>query len=397
MVTLKALDQLTPADLWREVKPELDEFWQDTQAKQRQLLKTFLEGVLEEEMVVLLAAGRYRRTEARIGYRNGFYERDLVTQFGIISGIRVPRKRLGDTESAVFSRYQRRQAQVDTLIRNAFLAGISTRRVGEVLEGLLATPVSAQTVSRVARSLDREVARFHQAVIADDVCYLFLDGVSLRVKTAAGMKRRMVLCAYGISIMGERRILDFRLVKSESQANWEAFLGQLRERGLHGQHLRLIATDGCAGLHAALETAYPYTKRQRCWAHKLRNVANLLKRNQQEECLAEAKLIYQAETRLGATKRFWAWARKWRASAPKAVECLQKDLEELLSFLACPAAHRRKLRTTNIIERCFREVRLRTRPMTCFNNPESCERIIFAVLSHLNRGWEGKALLEFTY
>jgi putative transposase len=316
---------------------------------------------------------------------------------GIISGIRVPRKRSGEVETAVFSRYQRRQAQVDTLIRNAFLAGISTRRVGEVLEGLLGAPVSAQTVSRVARSLDREVARFHQAAIADDVCYLFLDGVSLRVKTAAGMKRRMVLCAYGISLLGERRILDFRLVKSESQANWEAFLSQLRERGLQGQQLRLIATDGCAGLHAALETAYPYIKRQRCWAHKLRNVANLLKRSQQQECLAEAKLIYEAETRLEATRRFWAWVRKWRAAAPKAVECLEKDLEDLLSFLACPPSQRRKLRTTNIIERCFREVRRRTRPMTCFNNAESCERIIFAVLSHLNRGWKGNALPEFTH
>lgn len=397
MVTLKALDQLTPADLWREVKPDVDEFWQDAQAKQRQLLKTFLEGVLEAEMVALLAAGRYRRTEARSGYRNGFYERDLVTQFGIISGMRVPRKRVGETESSVFSRYQRRQAQVDTLIRNAFLAGVSTRRLGEVLEELLGTPISAQTVSRVARSLDREVRRFHQAPIADDVCYLFLDGVSLRVKTAAGMKRRMVLCAYGITLTGERRILDFRLVKSESQANWEAFLNQLRQRGLEGRHLRLVAVDGCAGLHAALETAYPYVKRQRCWAHKLRNVANLLKRSQQEECLAEAKLIYQAETRLEATKRFWAWARKWRESAPKAVECLEKDLEELLSFLACPPQQRRKLRTTNIIERCFREVRRRTRPMTCFNNPESCERIIFAVLSHLNRSWEGNALPEFTH
>jgi putative transposase len=397
MTTLKALDELTPADLWREVKPDVDEFWQDTQAKQRQLLKTFLEGVLEEEMVALLAAGRYRRTEARQGYRNGFYERDLVTQFGIISGVRVPRSRSGEADSAVFSRYRRRQAQVDLMIRETFLAGVSSRRVGEVLQAVLGTPVSAQTVSRVARSLDGEVARFHQAPIADDICYLFLDGVSLRVKTAAGMKRRMVLCAYGISITGERRILDFRLVKSESQANWEAFLNQLRERGLQGQALVLIATDGCAGLHAALETVYPYVKRQRCWAHKLRNVANLLKRSQQEECLAEAKLIYQAETRLEATKRFWSWARKWRAGAPKAVECLEKDLEELLSFLACPAAQRRKLRTTNIIERCFREVRRRTRPMTCFNNPESCERIIFAVLSHLNRSWEGNALPEFTH
>ena len=398
MVTVKALDQVTPADLWREIKADVDDdFWQEAQTKQRQLLKTFLEGALEEEMVDLLAAGRYRRTEARVGYRNGFYERDLITQFGIISGLRVPRRRSGEGESAVFSHYQRRQAQVDVLIREVFLAGVATRRVGEVLQAVLGTAVSAQTVSRVTSRLNREVARFHATALADDVRYLFLDGVSLRVKTAAGMKRRMVLCAYAISIVGERRVLDFRLANSESQLNWEAFLNQLRERGLRGQHLLLIATDGCPGLHAALGTVYPYVKRQHCWAHKLRNVANLLKRSQQEECLAEAKLIYQAETRAAAIKAFWSWARKWREPAPKAVACLEKDIEDLLSFLSCPPAQRRKIRTTNVIERCFREVRRRTRPMTCFNNPESCERIIFAVLSHLNAGWKGHALPEFTH
>jgi putative transposase len=286
---------------------------------------------------------------------------------------------------------------VDQLIRDVFLAGVSTRRVGEVLEGLLGGPVSAQTVSRVARSLDREVARFHESGLEDDLVYLFLDGVSLRVKTAAGMKRRMVLCAYGIDVKGERRILDFRMAKSESQACWESFLNQLRERGLAGKQLRLIATDGCSGLHAALETVYPYVPRQRCWAHKLRNVAGLLKRSNQEECLKGAKAIYQAENRRAAVKAYWAWARRWREQEPKAVACLEKDLEELLSFFSCPSQQRRKVRTTNVIERAFREVRRRTRPMTCFNNQASCERIIYAVVSHLNGNWKGHPLPAFTH
>jgi len=397
LVTVRPLDELRLEDLWREVRPEPDEFWRDAAQKQRALLKTFLEGVLEEEMAVLLGASRYRRTEARHGYRNGFYERDLVTQFGIVSGIRVPRRREGGAEQSVFSRYQRRQAQVNGLIREAFLAGVSTRRVGEVVSGLLGESVSAQTVSRIARGLDREVALFHEQPLPDDIVYLFLDGVSLRVKTAAGMKRRMVLCAYGISVSGERRILDFRLGKSESQACWEAFLNQLRERGLSGQQLKLIATDGCAGLHAALETVYPYVPRQRCWAHKLRNVAGLLKRSNQDECLKGAKAIYQAENRRAAVKAYWDWARRWREAEPKAVACLEKDLEELLSFFSCPSEHWRKVRTTNVIERSFREVRRRTRPMTCFNNQASCERIIYAVVSHLNRNWKGHPLPAFTH
>jgi transposase-like protein len=397
LVTIKALDEIRPEDLWREVKPSKDEFWQDLQEKQCRMVKTLLEGALEEEMTVLLEAGRYRRTETRKGRRNGFYQRDLVTQYGIVTAIRVPRARIGDIERSAFSAYKRRQAQVDLLIRDVFLAGVSTRRVGETLESLLGTPVSAQTVSRVARSLDHEVERFHDAPLADDLQYLFLDGVSMRLKVAAGMKRRMVLCAYGISLSGERRLLDFRLHDSESQANWEAFLSQLRERGLLGKHLRLVATDGGTGLHAALQTVYPYVPRQRCWAHKLRNVANLLKRGQQEECLKGARAIYQAETRSAAIKTFWAWARRWQKEAPKAVECLRKDLQELLSFFACPEDHRRKVRTTNVIERCFREVRRRTRPMTCFSDDKSCSRIIYSVFSHLNNSWKGRSLLQSTH
>ncbi len=397
MQRVKALDEVTPADLWREVPQSEDEFWQDAREKNLRVLKGLLEGALEEEMTVLLAAGRFRRTEERRGCRNGFYQRDLATQIGIVTAIRVPRARGQVVQRSVFSRYQRRQAQVNRAIRAVFLAGVSTRRVGETLEALLGDRVSAQTVSRVTKELNGEVARFHRAAVADDVVYLLLDGVYLKVKSATAAQRKLVLCAYGITENGERRLLDFRLGTAESAAQWEAFLNNLRQRGLQGTRLKLIVTDGCKGLHAALETVYPYVPRQHCWVHKLRNVSNHLKRRQQEECLAGARSIYQAQTRRDATQAYWAWARRWREESPKAVACLERDLESLLSFLACPPDQQRMVRTTNAIERCFREVRRRTRPMTCFNNNASCERIIYAVFSHLNRNWQGKALPRFTH
>ena len=397
MQRVKALDELTPADLWREMPSVEDEFWRDARERQGRLLKGLLEGVLEEEMAVLLGASRYRRTEGRCGYRNGFYERDLATQVGIVTAIRVPRARGMSVERPVFNRYQRRHSLVDGVICDVFLAGVSTRRVGEVLEALLGEAVSAQTVSRIARRLDREVERFHRSPIDDDIRYLLLDGVYLRVKGATGVQRKLVLCAYGIRVTGERRLLDFRMATAESQAQWEAFLASLRERGLEGGLLKLIVSDGCAGLHAALEAVYPYVPRQHCWVHKLRNVASHLRRSQQEQCLAGAKTIYQAETRRAAIQAYWSWAQRWRKEVPRAVACLERDLEQLLSCLSCPKEHRRMVRTTNAIERCFREVRRRTRPMSCFNNNASCERIIYAVFSHLNGSWKGKALPAFTH
>jgi len=391
MVTVKALDELTLADLW-QVVPHDEDFWEDTKPRLRSMLKHLMQGALEEELTALLGASRYRRVERRGGYRNGFYERDLVTQIGIVQGVRVPRARGLPQERAVFDRYQRRQGEVNQLIRDVFLRGVSTREVGRVLETMLGERVSAATVSRVARSLDVEVQRFHTQRLTDTWRYLLLDGVYLRVKAAPQVRRRLVLCAFGMGVDGRRRLLDFRLAESESEACWTAFLSDLQARGFTGQHLRLVATDGCAGLHAALEVVFPYVPRQHCWAHKLRNVSNQLKRSQQAACIAGARGIYQAATRRAAVAAYWAWSTRWRAEAPRAVACLERDLEELLAHFACPSADRRAVRTTNAIERCFREVRRRTRPMSCFTNDASCERIIYAVISHLNTTWEGRPL-----
>jgi len=139
--------------------------------------------------------------------------------------------------------------------------------------------------------------------------------------------RRLVLCAFAIGTDGRRRLLDFRLADSESEACWTAFLSDLQAGGLDGRALGLVVTDGCAGLHAALQAVYPYIPRQHCWAHKLRNAGNLLKRSQRADCIAGARRIYQARSRRAAIAAYWAWAGRWREEAPKAVACLERDLE----------------------------------------------------------------------
>ena len=113
--------------------------------------------------------------------------------------------------------------------------------------------------------------------------------------------------------------------------------------------------------------------------------------------MAGARAIYQSQTRRAAVHAYWAWAKRWRPEAPKAVACLERDLEALLNFLACPPQHQRMVRTTNAIERSFREVRRRTRPMSCFNNPASVDRIIFGIISHLNQSWKDKPIPEFAH
>lgn len=378
---------------WRQVK---DDFWGDVKQETRKLVKLLLEESMKEELVSYTQAEWYARVAERTDIRNGFYTRTLGTELGWIPDLRVPRSRRGDFHPTVLPRYQRRQDAVNRLLRTTFLAGVSTRRVGEVVQPLLGMRWSATTVSTVTKTLDAAVRQFHRRALLDEYQVLFLDGVTQRVKDALGRKKRVYLVAYGLTVFGQRVLISFRQARSESAAAWEAFLNDLYRRGLVGQALRLIVTDGCKGLHAALDTIYPYVKRQRCWVHKLRNVANKLPRTHQRAALTEAKTIYQAPTRREAVRRFHQWARHWHATAPMAVACLREDLDELLTFLDFPEAQRVKLRTTNVIERCFREVRRRTRPIGCFTNSTSCDRILYAVFHHLNTKWQVKPLKEFT-
>lgn len=396
MVMAKDLTELTLKDLWKEVKEEED-WWGDLKEDTARLVKRLLESTMDEEIIAQLQVARYQRSGLRRGYRNGHRYRSLLTELGLLDSIKVPRDREGIYQPRLLKRYQRRQEQVNEMVREMFLDGVSTRKVQGVLKPMLKAHLSAQSVSRILRSLDSEVRHFHLSRLLDNYRYLFFDGITLKVKGASGVRKRFVLCVYGITINGVRELVSFRQASSESEAQWEAFLRDLYDRGLEGKQVMLITTDGCPGLHRALDTVYPYIPRQRCWAHKLRNVASKLRRKNQEECLRQVKTIYQAETRREAIGLFRGWAKQWRNVEPKAVQCLEADMDEMLSFLSCTKMHWSKIRTTNAIERTFREVRRRTRPMSCFQNSASVDRIIFGVTSHLNKAWKEKPLPQFTH
>jgi putative transposase len=359
-------------------------------------VKAFLEEVLRAERDMYMGLGPYERGIGKPDSRNGYYERDLESVFGVLEDLRIPRTRNCTFRTQLIEKYQRRQKQVAALIREMFVRGVSTRKVGEVLRPLLGIEPSATTVSRIAKSLDGEVRKYRSRPIADEYKYLILDGVTMRVKEAPQAKKVMVLCAYGITRYGKRHLLAFEQARAESEACCESFLNSLQHRGLEGANLDLIVTDGSPGLIRAADMVYHGVPRQRCWAHKGRNVAGKLRRKNEEECLAGMKRIYNQGSRKEAIRAYREWAARWREEEPGAVECVAKDLEELLTFYRMPEHHWKKIRTTNLIERIFREVRRRTRPMTCFVNKASCDRIIFAVFDSFNKHWDSRPIRHFT-
>lgn len=387
----KLLTELSVVDLWREVK-DPEHLWGDLTIEMKRTLKLLLQNRLQDELTTYLQAPRYVRTLGRQGFRNGTYRRCLTTTWGTIPDLEMPRCRLRGFTSTIVARYQHRATAVDRLIQAVFLAGISTRRVGPTLARLLEDTVSASTVSSITRTLDHVVAAWHARSLRDLYRYLILDGLTLRVKTPDGTKRRCILVAFGLTPTGRRELIDYRLVATESQGTWEAFLMNLACRGLVGQALALITTDGHRGLHAALDLVYPTVPRQACWVHVLRNVTQRLRVRDRERCLALARRIYEARSPHAAETALRQWRRAWESVAPEAVACVLRDWEALLAFYHTPDRDWRRVRTTNAIERAFREVRRRTRPMTCFTNTASCDRIIYAVTSYLNAQWQGRPL-----
>jgi putative transposase len=293
-----------------------------------------------------------------------------------------------------------------------FVLGMSTRKVSTALLSLLGERVSASTVSEVAKRLDQAVRQHHTRKLGDGYRFLFLDGVVLKQRGAGKVQKKIILCVYGISWEGKKEMIDFLLAASESQNAWEGLLRDLYGRGLEGKGCELITTDGGKGLRNALEVVYPRIPRQHCWAHKMRNVLNKVRKVDREKVKKDLHRISHGKNRQAATQAYWFFCQKYREVYPGAVKSLESEIDDLLSFYQVKLSSKerqgldakeiqkaqialwRKIRTTNLIERAFREVKRRTRPMGVFGNRDSMERILYAVFFHYNsKGQEIPSLL----
>jgi transposase-like protein len=346
----------------------------------RKAVKEMLEGQMDHWADQYLAEMEAGDVADR---RNGWFERRLTTEVGDVV-LAVKRTRTASA-CGIFSAYARRPAHVDRAILDCFLLGASTRKVGRIMAPYLGQGISASTVSRIAKQLDGAVAAYHGRPLQDRYRFLMFDGVVLKRKSGAGAQKRVVLVALGLTPEGKKEVIDFYLAQGESQAAWEAFLNDLYRRGLNGKMTELVATDGGKGLLAALPLVFPRLRVQRCWAHKTRNVLNCVRKTDQQEVKADLHKISHAKNLNTARRAMSAFHRNWIAIYPKASACLARDSEALLAFFRIKEPKVwSQIRTTNAIERRFREVRRRTRPMGVFSDSTSMERILYAVFSYEN-------------
>jgi putative transposase len=384
MLTVPALTDRTEAQRWAEVRDE-EGLWGDLRPELLEAVRRILETTMEDELAAELIARRYERTPWRTDLRNGSYRRTLVTELGAIIDLRVPRRRLVPYRPSFLRRAARRTDVVDGVLRQAFLRGLSTRETATLAETLTGVSLSPSSVSRLARALDAQVAAYHRRPITFAARYVLLDGLWVSIRSRAGRaQRRVVLAAYGIDEHGQRELLDYRQAAAESTAEWSRLLRSLVERGLDPDAVVLVTADGADGIAAAVAEAFPEASLQRCWTHRIRNILDALPLAERKACLRGLRAIYRARTRRAAVAAYWRWAVAWRDRHPRIVAKLERDLESLLAVFSLPEPIRASLRTTNLLERAFRELRRRLRPIGSLADRRSGDRILYGQVLRLN-------------
>ena len=373
----------------------VNSIWKLLQGEAKRYVKVRLERVLAAEMEVRVGCARYARSGERQDYRNGSYSRDLLTTYGWINDLRVPRVRGGGYESGVFRRYQRRQAVLDVVLLESFLLGHSTRKTRRLFGTLFGESVSAPTVSRVVRHLDEELEAFQGRSLSNRYRYVYLDGLWVTLRKPV-KSRKVILVALGIAEDGTQHLLSFQLVPSESESCWWGFVSDLKARGLRSP--QLVITDGAAGLVKAVQALYPRSDHQRCGVHKAFEAAGRVEdRRHLRSFRLTALRVFEARTETELRTRLGVFTERWSQQEPRAVQAFLRGLDGCLIYLAYPPPLQRRLYNTNLVERYIEEIRRRTIPMRSFNNAHSAERIIYGLIAYvLNQRTEDTPNQQFT-
>lgn len=348
------------------------------------LMKDALQEVLEAEMTQFLGAAPGERSEARSGYRAGYYGRGLVTRIGKLE-LRVPRDRSGQFSTALFERYSRSEKALVAALAEMYVQGVSTRKVKAITEELCGHSFSASAISAVNKGLDEALERFATRELDEPYPYLILDARYEKVREHGVIRSMAVQVAIGVNHEGRRQVLAVEVANRESQSSWKEFLIKLKERGLHG--VEFVVSDDHAGLKKAIHEVLCEAAWQRCYVHFLRNALDYLPRKADDDCLQELRWIYDRRDLQEAHRDLAAWIAKWQEKYPKLVDWVENNIGETLSFYRLPRAHHKHMKSTNMLERLNEEIKRRTRVVRIFPNSASCLRLIRALCVEVHESW----------
>lgn len=340
-----------------------------------------------------LAAAPYERTDKRLGYANGFKPKTVDTRLGEMT-VQVPQVRGGvPFYPSALEKGLRSERALKLAIAEMYVQGVSTRKVAAIMQQMCGLDVTSTQVSRASAELDADLAKWRQRPLGR-IPYVFLDARYEKVRQNGNVISCAVLIAIGVDPEGHRSVLGVSSKLSEAELHWRDFLTSLQERGLHG--VELIVSDDHAGLKAARTARFSGVRWQRCQFHFQQNAqAYVPKIEQRSQVGADLRAVFNAQDRQEADAKAKKVIEKWTKPAPKLAAWLEENIAESLTVFDFPESHRRRLRTTNAVERINMELKRRTRVAMLFPNESSLERLVTALLMEISEEWEtGKIYLN---
>ncbi|CAM3177181.1 IS256 family transposase [Sporolactobacillus spathodeae] len=353
------------------------------------LLESIFNQVLQAQAGEQLSADKYERTEGRNDYRNGSYPRTLKTRVGKLN-LNVPRLRNGHFSTDLFKRYQRSEQALDLALMEMVINGVSTRRVSQITESLCGTEFSKTTVSQLCQQLDPIVDGWNNRPLQGRYPFLFVDAIYTKVRENGRVRSRGVLISYAISEKGDRTILGLKVDDSESSEAWKNYFDWLKSRGLKG--VDIVVSDDHGGLVQAVKKAFQGATWQRCQAHFLRNVRDVLPKDLRTEGGSRVRAILHAPDVETARTLLHKFLNDYEEKAPKAARLVEEGFDDVTAVLPLPELYRRRVRTTNILERLNQEFRRREQVIRIFPNRESVPRLMGALLMEQNENWSEERL-----
>ncbi len=350
-----------------------------------EVVRILLNEAMRIERSQVLDAEPYQRSEKRRGYANGYKPKTVATRLGDIE-FQVPQARGVEFYPSALEKGLRSERALKVAVAEMYVQGVSTRKVTGVMEQMCGLQVSSTQVSRAAKLLDEELTAWRNRPIGETP-YLLLDARYEKVRHGGSVVSCAVLIAAAVGEDGRRSVLGVSVSLSEAEVHWREFLASLQERGLHG--VQLIVSDNHAGLKAAREARFAGVPWQRCQFHVQQNAGQFVPRvSMRAEVAGDLRAVFDAPDRAEAERRLELAIKKYEKTAPKLAAWLQTSVPESLTVFALPAAHRRKLRTSNLLERLNKEIKRRTRVATLFPNEAALLRLVSAVLMEVSEEWE---------
>jgi transposase-like protein len=351
-----------------------------------ELIRIVINEAMRLERQQYLGVAPYQRSPERRGHGNGFKEHTERTRLGEIT-FAVPQVREGGFFPQALEKGLRSERALTLSLAEMYVQGVSTRKVSAIVEELCGSSVSSSQVSRAAGLLDEKLAAWRTRRLGEMV-YLYLDARYEKVRQDGQVRDAAVLIATGVDPSGHRQVLGVSVALNEQEVHWRNFLQSLVARGLCG--LRLIISDDHAGLKAARQAVFGGVPWQRCQYHLQQNAqAYVPRKDMQAEVASEIRLVFNAPDRTTANEYLARIVQKYAQRAAKLADWLEQSIPEGLTVFAFPAAHQRRLRTSNSLERVNRELDRRTTVVSIFPNEAACLRLVSAVLIELDEEWQG--------